>query len=140
MPRSRSYQTDYCGLTVLVEGRHMTFEHIIGTDGEPLVVSFHMEVCGACSGSGTTTAHIECEGGGFTASEWNEMCDGDPDFADDYFSGVYDRPCPSCKGQNVKPAPDIDSLDEEDRHILESALEDERQYRAMVASERRMGC
>lgn len=55
-------------------------------------------ICPACDGSATTTRHIECDGGGFTADEFAEACRDDEDFADKYFGGFYDRPCPDCDG------------------------------------------
>jgi hypothetical protein len=55
-------------------------------------------ICPACEGNATTTRHIEPDGGGFTATEWADACGDDPDFADDYFGGRYDRPCPDCAG------------------------------------------
>lgn len=101
-------------------------------------------ICEACEGHGTTTRHIECDGGGFTASEWAEACDDDPDFAEDYFSGRYDRPCDYCKGLGR-----VEVIDEEritswrDKAVYKAyceQLEDDRDYRAMCEAERRMGC
>lgn len=100
-------------------------------------------VCEACDGHGTTTAHIEPDGGGFTASEWAEACGDDPDFEQDYFAGAYDRPCPTCKGQRVVQVIDREAvtgwrhrilLKEYDRQIADSAEID-----AMHEAERRMG-
>lgn len=56
------------------------------------------EICPACDGHATTTRHIECDGGGFTGEEWAEACREDEEFAEKYFGGFYDRPCPDCKG------------------------------------------
>ncbi len=70
------------------------------------IVKAHNAVCEECDGSGVTTRHIESDGGGFTSSEWDEVCDGDPEFAENYLSGVYDRPCPECNGERVTLTPD----------------------------------
>ena len=51
--------------------------------------------CNDCNGDGCTSAHVECEGGGFTQGEWGEM---DDDFRQDYMAGKYDVPCKTCKG------------------------------------------
>jgi RecJ-like exonuclease len=100
-------------------------------------------VCPACDGRATTTRHIECDGGGFTASEWAEACGDDEDFAEDYFSGRYDRECPTCKGRST-----IQVIDEEavtgwrERILLKAYYEQERDSReidAIQAAERRMG-
>lgn len=72
----------------------------------------HWEICQSCYGEGTTTSHIEPVGGGFTSSEWAEACYDNPDFAEDYFSGKYDRPCPRCDGGKVL-VPDLDSWPDE---------------------------
>lgn len=105
---------------------------------EDLELPCRWEVCGSCDGSGVTTRHIECDGGGFTSSEWAEMCDGDPDFAEDYMSGKYDRPCEECNGRRVAPVIDMEEDDPRWAAINER-IEGERQYRAEVEAERRMG-
>lgn len=96
------------------------------------------EVCGSCDGRGTTTRHIECDGGGFTASEWNEMCDGDPDFAEDYFGGKYDRPCPECSGNRVRPVIDLKDDDPAMKPINDQ-IKSHWEYERECAAERRYG-
>ena len=121
-------------LLLTVHGRH-----------EPMEVSFPAKwvICGACEGHATTTRHIECDGGGFTASEWADACDDDPDFAEDYFGGRYDRPCPDCDGLGRVQAIDEEAVTGWRQKILLKAFfkegADEAEYRAMVAAERRMG-
>src|SRR6185369_18026794 len=70
------------------------------TNRDAVKVSFpaRWEICPACDGNATTTRHIECDGGGFTGSEWAEACCEDEDFSEKYFGGHYDRPCPDCDG------------------------------------------
>lgn len=77
-----------------------TITKTIYTNRDGIEVSFpaRWAICWACDGHATTTRHIECDGGGFTASEFAEACHEDEDFAEKYFGGYYDRPCPDCKG------------------------------------------
>jgi DnaJ-class molecular chaperone len=72
-------------------------------DGEEIeaVLPGKVEVCGSCCGSGSTTSHVEPDGGGYTSSEWQEACHDDEDFAENYMSGAYDRDCEECRGLRV---------------------------------------
>ena len=118
------------------------FEPVLYTDenpDEPRKLPTVWEICASCGGEGTTTRHIECDGGGFTASEWAEACDDDPDFAEDYFGGRYDRPCPDCNGSGKVKVVDLDRLSAEDRAAYEAQCEEDRWDDAMRAAERRMG-
>lgn len=51
--------------------------------------------CDKCNGMGSSSSHVECEGGGFTSDEWSEM---DYEFQEDYMSGKYDKRCNKCNG------------------------------------------
>jgi RecJ-like exonuclease len=95
------------------------------------------EVCGLCEGRGTSCAHVECDGGGFTSSEWAEQ---DEEFREDYLAGRYDRPCPSCKGLRVVSVIDEDRCDAGLLAAYREEQEDEAAYQAECAAERRMGC
>ena len=55
------------------------------------------EVCETCGGKGK---HVNpaIDGHGISAEEMHE----DPDFAEDYFSGVYDVPCEECGGRGLR--------------------------------------
>lgn len=53
-------------------------------------------VCPVCCGEGTTV-NPEIDSNGLTAEDFAE----DPDFADSYFSGVYDITCRACDGNRV---------------------------------------
>ncbi len=107
------------------------------------------EICFGCEGHGTTTRHIECDGSGFTGSEWAEACDadpgddGEPGFAEKYFGGHYDEPCPDCKGLGR-----VQVIDEElvtgwrDKIALKAHHKNQREFaeiEAIHAAERRMG-
>lgn len=53
-------------------------------------------VCPRCRGEGNVV-NPEVDGNGITAEEFDE----DPDFRENYFSGVYDVLCPMCRGKRV---------------------------------------
>jgi len=91
----------------------VTFEDL---KGKSRTISACYDVCLACEGKGKTSAHVEHIGGGFTASEWDEMGE---EFQDNYMSGVYDKPCPECKGNRVVLVPNLTGCDEEDREAFE---------------------
>lgn len=102
------------------------------------------EICGSCNGEGTTSRHVECDGGGFTGSEWADL---DDDFKDDYLAGRFDRACDECSGSGKVKVPDFDRLTPEQRAAWEEQ-EDERAecdaiQRAEIAAEqafaRRLG-
>ena len=51
------------------------------------------EICSACEGKGRVV-NPSIDSNGITPKEFNE----DPDFAEAYFTGVYDEDCRTCKG------------------------------------------
>ena len=107
-------------------------------DEERIVnVPFTIEICPACNGRGTTSRDVECDGGGFTASEW---ADQDEDFREDYMAGVYDRPCDECRGLpgRVK-VPDLKCLSRRDRKLYREQQQADADYRRVSEAERRMG-
>lgn len=95
------------------------------------------EVCPSCDGRGVTTAHVESEGGGITASEMDEL---GQDFLDDYMAGVYDRPCPTCDGRNVVDAWDWDRMTPTVKKVCENWQDWIYRDDAEAAAERRAGC
>jgi hypothetical protein len=64
-----------------------------------------------------------------------EDFDQDPDFEEDYFSGVYDVPCYVCSGARVVKAPNWLAFTPDEAHIMHLHLADEADYRALVRSE-----
>ena len=61
-------------------------------------VKCHYEVCDTCRGTGShVNPSIDC--GGLTSEDFDD----DPDFREDYFSGVYDVTCYECNGKRVVP-------------------------------------
>lgn len=95
------------------------------------------KLCASCDGCGTDRgANVECDGGGFTSSEWAEQ---DDDFREDYLAGRYDRPCPTCSGQRVILVPDRRNIPTAILALYDTAQAEERSYRQMCDMERRMG-
>jgi len=74
------------------------------------------EVCDTCRGKGS---HVNpsIDGNGLTAEDFAE----DPDFREDYFSGVYDVACYQCKGLRVVAVIDYDHLTPAQKVIAENA-------------------
>ena len=114
---------------------------MIDDDGweEEVFLPAEWEICDSCQGEGTTTRHIEPDGGGFTSSEWSEACYDDPDFPEDYFRGVYDQPCPECNGSGKILVVDEKALDEKTLERYENQRRFEAQIRAEEAYQRRYG-
>ena len=73
-------------------------------DGEEVEVPFTWGVCPTCDGKGK---HVNpaIDENGISADEFRE----DPEFAQDYFSGVYDQPCAECDGRRVVPEYDAEA-------------------------------
>jgi hypothetical protein len=69
-------------------------------DGEELETRFPVKfvVCDRCSGKGKH-CNPNIDGNGLTREDFER----DPDFKEDYFSGVYDVECEECHGQRVVP-------------------------------------
>ncbi len=76
------------------------------------------EVCDRCHGKGS---HVNpnIDGNGITASEMEEICYYDPDFPENYMSGMYDVQCENCKGLRVVLEVDEDNLSEDGKKLLE---------------------
>ena len=94
-------------------------------------------VCPTCQGTGS---HVNpsIDSGGISSEEFFH----DPDFAADYFSGVYDVTCYQCKGKNVVDAIDTNALKHQDQELYQEWLEwlrGEEEFHALCESERRMG-
>lgn len=64
-------------------------------------VHTRFEICETCQGRGT---HVNpsIDAHGISAEEFAE----DPEFAESYFSGLYDVACYKCGGERVIPVPD----------------------------------
>ena len=93
----------------------------------------HKEVCSRCMGGGS----VDLWEGGMTSSEMDEMGE---DFLDDYLSGHYSKICPECDGQSVVDVVSEEYLSEETLRDWDEWWQNEYDYQAEIAAERRMGC
>jgi hypothetical protein len=115
---------------------------IYGNRGEHVVdLPAHWVICHRCEGCATDRgAGVECDGGGFTSSEWAEQ---DDDFKEGYLAGRYDRPCPHCRGLGRVQVVDREHLGNRWlKKLYREYVRQERDSRAidqMQAAERRMG-
>jgi len=96
------------------------------------------DVCGLCHGQGK---HVNpsIDSCGISAQDFYD----DPDFAESYFSGVYDENCYRCGSSRVEPVLDEERLTAAQKEILERLerkWQDDANYYAECAAERRMGC
>jgi hypothetical protein len=91
-------------------------------------------LCPVCNGEGTTV-NPNIDAHGLTREDFNE----DPDFAEDYMSGVYDITCAACSGKRVVKQERINELDQnaEDRRLAARENGDFEAY--SVANDRRFG-
>jgi len=87
-------------------------------------------VCSMCSGKGTTV-NPSIDSHGLSREDFEE----DPDFAESYFRGEYDIPCPLCLGTRVTPEP----TDEKIKLAIALIESEEEEYQATVRAERMMG-
>ena len=93
-------------------------------------------ICDTCHGDGG-----EAFGGGvaFTSSEWAEACDGDEDFAENYFKGRYDEPCRDCGGSGKVKVLDRDQCSAETLKNFDEWMRDSHAANAESLAEKRMG-
>lgn len=127
------------GLTVKHELYVDETDQPSGVEGIRVVeLPAHYEVCGRCRGTGK---HVNpsIDGHGLSQCDFDE----DPDFREDYFSGVYDVTCYTCKGERVVLVEDdYESFSVEQKaqyDALEKQWEDEAASARESAAERAMG-
>ncbi len=112
---------------------------VVVDDGEgwETVVSLPAKwvVCDVCDGKGTVVnPSIDC--GGLTGEDFAD----DPDFANDYMSGVYDQPCNRCQGRTTISVVDRDRCDADLLAAYDEAVKDEADAEAAQRAELAMGC
>ena len=72
----------------------------VSDDNEEYSVKCRYDVCDVCNGKGMhVNPSIDCNG--LTREDLAE----DPDFAENYFGGMFDVVCYGCKGHRVIPVP-----------------------------------
>ena len=89
-------------------------------NGDKLILPTHWEVCPVCDGRGT---HVNpsIDSGGISG----ETFANDPDFADSYFSGVYNVPCHHCGGRTTSQEVDWDAMSEEHQDAYQAQLDED---------------
>ena len=85
-----------------------------------------------CDGSGKYV-NPSIVSGGLTQEDFDQ----DPEFRQDYFSGVYDITCEQCHGNNVIPVVNEKALSDEEKKMYYAWLEDEQDRLAEEAEDRR---
>lgn len=107
-------------------------------DGERfLFLPAQYEVCGRCGGDGSHWP--EAFDNGFTQEDRER--DWDDDSWDDLMRGAYNVRCTECGGEKIVPVP-AEHVADTDRALVlfHQWAQDEADYRAECAAERRMGC
>ena len=69
-----------------------------------------LELCDLCDGKGKVV-NPSIDAGGLSQDDFHD----DPDFEEDYFSGVHDISCPQCSGKRVVPVVNYDALSAEQK-------------------------
>ena len=103
-------------------------------DGNEITIPKKFDVCPRCESTGKHT-NPSIDGNGIGQEEFDE----DPDFFEDYMGGVYDVTCYECNGLRVVEVPDWDRLTGADKKAYREACQEENDFNAMCAAERRMG-
>lgn len=84
------------------------------------VIPVKYEVCETCGGKGK---HVNpgIDSHGLSAEDFYE----DPDFAENYVSGIYDVPCNECHGNRVALVVDEERATQEQQDYVEQWFRDE---------------
>ena len=96
-------------------------------DGGVRLLPYTWGICDTCRGHGTSSAYL----GAFTAQEITE----DPDFAQDYFDGRYDRRCEDCKGTGKVQDLDHDACTEEEIALFQEQEDEAHRSREISRQE-----
>jgi excinuclease UvrABC ATPase subunit len=104
-------------------------------EGGEMVIPAKYEVCDTCEGKGK---HVNpsIDSNGLSQEDFDD----DPDFRENYFSGMYDVPCNECHGNRVSPAVDESKMSKEDIKYVEEYISDFYSYQHECYRERMMGC
>lgn len=100
-------------------------------------VSTKNAMCEECDGEGKVNRfRDEC----FTLGDFDGDVEDMRDFCDENARGLYDVPCPECKGHKVVKVADLSELTPE-QMVGYRAMQEEEEYRAAERrAERRFGC
>lgn len=99
----------------------------------PVELPTKWAICNECSGHGKSSAYI----GALTEEDIER--DWSPEEVDDYMHGGYDRTCEACKGSGKVIVVDEDQCPPDLLKAHLDYLQDEDEYNAICAAERRMG-
>jgi len=102
-------------------------EEVMGT------VSFEYAVCPTCRGT-STVVDPSVDEHGIDPARFGR----DPEFAEDYFGGAYDEPCPQCGGENVVPELTPSGEEEEVAQEFRRRYREVNRVREIQRQERRM--
>lgn len=91
-------------------------------------------ICDVCQGDGKTV-NPSIDAGGLSAEDFYD----DPDFAEDYFSGVHDVSCGHCGGSGKVKIIDRSRMSDEALEEYDADLEAEAEIRAIERAEMMMG-
>lgn len=111
---------------------------LYGENGKEIPLPTCWAVCDRCHGEGKHS-NPAIDGNGITASEMDEMCYHDEDFAENYFGGLYDVTCHQCDGKRVMKVVNLGAMSEEDIAEYQSEQEQRRIDELESYYERRAG-
>jgi hypothetical protein len=109
----------------------MRAPYLVCDDGSERELPFVWNICGRCSGHGKSSEYL----GAFTGEQMRE----DPDFAEAYLAGEYDRRCQYCDGGGKVMAVDFKKLSKNDAKEYRAQMRADREIEAEHEAERRMG-
>jgi DNA-directed RNA polymerase subunit RPC12/RpoP len=93
----------------------------------------HWEVCDVCRGEGKhVNPAIDCGG-------ISEEMEDDPDFRENYMSGMYDVTCNHCGGKRVVKGVDWEAMSDEHQKLYERQLQQAHNDHLEHMAELRMG-
>lgn len=110
---------------------------IVDDEGNEIELATKWEICGCCNGHGKSSRYLGAitQGDREPGGAWD-----DPDAFEDYMRGGYDRHCDECDGSGKVRVVDYARLLPGQSEALQEVVNEEREYRAAVAAERRFGC
>ncbi len=130
--RNRNIVEDFDKLTITYVG--IDFRGDEDGGGQDLTIPAKVCVCLTCNGRGK---HVNpsIDAHGLSREDFEE----DPDFAEQYMSGVYDVTCYGCGGRNVVLEPDELRADPDDLKTLYGHQKEMAEMRSAYLAELRMG-
>lgn len=82
---------------------------------------YQIAICQECQGCGVSSAYL----GAFSQEQMQD----DPEFAEAYFAGEYDRACPECQGRGRVYVLDVDNAPAEMVQEYQEQMEYEAEQR-----------